>query len=215
MELKSLDERYRFDKRQILIASNSGNVTPVTETVCRNVQYSGQRWGETNLEGQPLSLPCILSFREVPMSSHRFIVGSILLAFAACLALACGSSSRKLQSITVSPASADAQNYPNGKVPFVATGYYNSSPTTVSALQADWGAVLFQSENGTMVPTNGAVLVDTNGVAHCGPNASGTYSIAASVQLPYSGPAPPCPAPMYSNMAWCPNVVGTALLTCP
>jgi hypothetical protein len=120
-----------------------------------------------------------------------------------------------VQSITVSPASADAQNYPNGEVPFVATGYYNSSPTTVTTLQATWGAALFQNENGTIIPTNGAVSVDADGVAQCSANASGTYSIAASVQLPYSGPALPCPAPTYSNMASCPSVVGTAQLTCP
>lgn len=148
------------------------------------------------------------------MSLHRSIVCIAFLGFAAWIALACGSSP-KLQSITVSPASADAQNYPNGEVPFVATGHYNSSPTTVTPLQANWGAALFQNENGTMVPTNEAVSVDTNGVAQCGANASGTYSIAASVQLPYSGPALPCPPPAYSNEASCPSVVGTAQLTCP
>ncbi len=148
------------------------------------------------------------------MSLLRYIVCIVLLSFAAWIALACGSS-RKLLSITVSPASADAQGYRNGEVPFVATGHYNSSPVTVTPLQANWGAALFQSENGTMVPTNGAVSVDANGVAKCGTSASGTYSIAASVQLPYSGPALPCPSPVYSNEAACPNVVGTAQLTCP
>jgi hypothetical protein len=148
------------------------------------------------------------------MPSHRSIVGSLFLGLAACIALACGSN-RKLQSITVSPASADAHNYTNGEVPFVAAGYYNSSPTTVNALQANWGAALFRIENGAMVPTNGAVSVDTNGVAHCSANASGTYSIAASVQLPYSGPPLPCPPPAYSNEASCPSVVATAQLTCP
>ena len=148
------------------------------------------------------------------MSRHRFVVWIAFLGFAAYIALACGNT-RKLQSITVGPTSADAQNYPNGEVPFVATGYYNSSPTTVTPLQANWGAALWRIENGTMVPTNGAVAVDTSGVAQCAANASGTYSIAASVQLPYSGPPPPCPPPMYSNMPSCPYVVGTAQLTCP
>jgi hypothetical protein len=148
------------------------------------------------------------------MFLRRYIVCIIFLGLVAWIALACGSS-RKLQSITVSPASADARDYPNGEVPFVATGHYNSSPMTVTPLQANWGAALFRNENGTMVPTNRAVSVDTNGVAQCSANASGTYSIAASVQLPYSGPALPCPSPAYSNEASCPNVVGTAQLTCP
>jgi hypothetical protein len=148
------------------------------------------------------------------MSFNRSIVCISFLGFAAWMALACGSSD-ELQSIMVSPASADAQNYPNGEVPFVATGYYKSSPTTVTPLQANWGAGLFRNESGTMVPTNGAVSVDANGVAQCSADASGTYSIAASVQLPYSGPPLPCPSPAYSNEGSCPVVVGTAQLTCP
>jgi len=55
------------------------------------------------------------------MCFNRSIVCITFLSFAAWIALACGSS-HELQSITVSPASADAQNYPDGEVPFVATG---------------------------------------------------------------------------------------------
>lgn len=54
------------------------------------------------------------------MSRHRLILSITFLGFVAYVALACGGS-HTLQSITVSPASADAQNYPNGEVPFVAT----------------------------------------------------------------------------------------------
>ena len=86
--------------------------------------------------------------------------------------LACGSPSRQVQSITLSPASADAQTYPNGQVPFVATGYYNVAPTTVTPLQANWGAA-----SGSL-PANGAVTLDANGVAQCSAGASGTYTIA-------------------------------------
>ena len=40
----------------------------------------------------------------------------------------CGSS-RQLQSVTLSPASADAQNFPNGQVSFTATGTFSKKPS--------------------------------------------------------------------------------------
>jgi hypothetical protein len=38
-------------------------------------------------------------------------------------------SSRQLQSVTLSPASADAQNFPNGQVSFTATGAFSNTVT--------------------------------------------------------------------------------------
>src|ERR1035438_8321612 len=93
-------------------------------------------------------------FREVPMSRPSFFLWISLLALVASIGLACGSGSYKIQSITVSPATADAQNYPNGQVPFVATGYYNLAPATVTPLQANWGAALGS------LPADGVVAVD-------------------------------------------------------
>ena len=48
------------------------------------------------------------------MSLRRSLVGLVFLSLAALIALSCGSG-HKLQSITVSPASADAQNFPTPK----------------------------------------------------------------------------------------------------
>jgi len=76
------------------------------------------------------------------MSRPSFFLWISFLALFASVGLACGSGSYKIQSITVNPATADAQSYPNGQVPFVATGYYNSAPATVTPLQAKWGAAL-------------------------------------------------------------------------
>jgi len=76
------------------------------------------------------------------MSRPSFFLWISFLALFASVGLACGSGSYKIQSITVNPATADAQSYPNGQVPFVATGYYNSAPATVTPLQANWGAAL-------------------------------------------------------------------------
>ncbi|MFZ0309974.1 MAG: hypothetical protein WAL89_17500 [Candidatus Sulfotelmatobacter sp.] len=143
------------------------------------------------------------------MSRHRFTICIAFLGFAAWIALACGSS-RKLQSITVSAASADAQDYPSGEVPFVATGHYNAAPMSVTPLPAGWGAA---STNQVIGPPTDSVSVNANGVAQCNAGASGTYSVAAWVNVPYSGPPIFCPASLYGDS--CSSVVGTAQLTCP
>lgn len=47
----------------------------------------------------------------------------------------CGGGSNQLRSIAISPAMADAQNFPNGQVQFIATGTFtNGSKAQVSAL---------------------------------------------------------------------------------
>jgi hypothetical protein len=141
------------------------------------------------------------------MSRPSFFLRISLLALFASVGLACGSGSYKIQSITVNPATADAQSYPNGQVPFVATGYYNSAPATVTPLQANWGAALGS------LPADGAVAVDSNGIAQCTPGASGTYTIGAWINLPVKG-TPPCPSFAF-GAASCNFVLGTAKLTCP
>jgi hypothetical protein len=76
------------------------------------------------------------------MKNLRLVFGLSALAIAAVFALSCGSSTpveRRLQSITLNPASADADNYANGQVQFVATGHYSTAPVTVSPLSATWG----------------------------------------------------------------------------
>jgi hypothetical protein len=143
---------------------------------------------------------------EVIMSRYKFLLGMLSLLLAAWITLACGSN-RQIQSITLSPASADAQDYPNGQVPFIATGYYNAMPTTVTPLEVTWGAA-----SGS-VPANGAVTVNSNGVARCSVGASGVYTIGAWVNLPVNG-TPPCPSFPYGQAA-CRYVLGTAKLTCP
>ena len=65
------------------------------------------------------------------------------------LALSCGGASPmnqgpaqpgRLQAITLSPATADAQDYRDGQVPFVDTGVYINPPQKVTPLPALWGA---------------------------------------------------------------------------
>jgi hypothetical protein len=140
------------------------------------------------------------------MSTLRLVICLFGLAGAGAAILSCGSSAQhQLQSITLSPATADAQQYPDGQVQFVVTGYYNTAPLTVAPLPATWGAC-YQSS-----PTT-EISINSTGGAQCGVGAVGTYVIWANDPLPDTG--------VYS----CPstNACGqgcvfsaTAQLTCP
>jgi len=146
------------------------------------------------------------------MEKLRLNFFSLALVLAASFTLSCGgspseSATRQLQSITLSPATADAQNYPSGQVQFTATGYYNTAPQTVTPLSATWGTC-YQN-----APTN-AVSVTSGGLAQCESGATGTYSIWANdpaFSVPYSGVN--CNA-ITACGGGC-FVVGTAQLTCP
>jgi hypothetical protein len=98
-----------------------------------------------------------------------------LLLCSAAITLACGTSgARMLQSVSVSPATADAQNYPGGQVPFVATGFYTTNPATVTPLATEWGACYQQASTTD-------VLVDSHtGIASCKAGAVGTYTVFTS-----------------------------------
>lgn len=141
------------------------------------------------------------------MRNPCLLLSFVLLIQIAVLTLACGTSSsqpRIANALSISPVLADAQNYPNGQVPFMATATYNAPPSPVKDLQATWGAC-FQGN-----PT-AAVSVSSNGVAQCvGP--AGTYTVWAFIM---SG-AKACP--MYPSNACgagpC-QVTGTAAITCP
>lgn len=122
-------------------------------------------------------------------------------------ALSCGAGQSQLQSMSLSPAVADAKDYPDGKVQFTATGYYISPTHTVTPQSANWIAC-----QGNLPTT--AVSVTNAGVAQCGSGASGTYSIKAWNPL---GPGVySCPA--QTNQTACGgacDIQGTAQLTCP
>jgi hypothetical protein len=146
----------------------------------------------------------------IPMKNRGPHLLFCLLVFAAAMTLACGSSStpfRTLQSVTISPATADAQDYPDGQVPFAATGFYNLSPTKVVPLTATWGACMQQT------PTT-AVSVSASGAAQCATGASGTYTVWAFDTVP---PAPGTASCNVVNACGggCERVTGTAELICP
>lgn len=143
------------------------------------------------------------------MENVRLALSFFILAVVASLALSCGansdpSSSRQLLSITLSPATADAKDYPDGQVQFTATGHYNSAPYTVAPLSAGWGTCYQEA-------TTSDISVNRTGLAECASGAVGTYTVWAN-DVPY---------PLGANclaMTACGGgcfVAGTAQLTCP
>jgi hypothetical protein len=141
------------------------------------------------------------------MHGRKYLAASLFLGIAASITLACGSSSpHDLQSISVSPSSADAQNFPNGQVQFTAAGAYNTPPMTVTLTDATWGAA-FQGGSTT------AVTVDASGVAQCAPGAAGVYDVGAWDVMHTNGPT--CTATGPFGEPACNAVLGTAQLTCP
>lgn len=132
---------------------------------------------------------------------HVFIS---LLLIAAAITLACGSGSSPgshgglLESVTLSPATAD------GQAQFTATGYYNEPPSPVTPLTVTWG-VCYQN-----APTT-EVSVSNAGFAQCASSASGTYTVWGYAM---SG-APVCPLIVNACGGGGCQVTGTAQLTCP
>jgi len=131
---------------------------------------------------------------------------SVLAILAIAITLACGSSARILQSVSLSPPTADAQGSP---VQFTATGYFNDQPQSAKLVSANWGAC-YQNQ-----PTT-SVSVSAGGSAECAAGAVGTYTVWAWAERAGSCggnngevPANPC-----GGAGEC-QVTGTAQLTCP
>ena len=124
------------------------------------------------------------------------------------MTLACGTSStppeRLLQSVTVSPAAADAHDFPGGKVQFTATGYFSAPPSPESPLGTFWQAC-YQGAS-----TSGVSIDQNSGVAQCAAGAVGTYTVFTEN---YSNAHGGCEATSACG-GGC-FVTGTAQLTCP
>jgi hypothetical protein len=141
------------------------------------------------------------------MFRHGFFVGVVFLGLAAWITLGCGSG--QIQSVTISPASANAQSYADGRVPFVATGHYASG--TVTPQPANWSVLSEQVLNGSKnLSATTKVSVDNSGVAQCLAGASGTYEVGAWVG--YQSNATCLLIGPFGDP--CDSVLGTAQLTC-
>lgn len=110
------------------------------------------------------------------------------------IAIGCGSATRQLQTINISPAVAE------GQVQFVATGHYSQDPVTMSPLPVLWGFYLPQGKSGA--------TITQSGVAQCESGMSGTFSVAAW--------APADPSIPIAQLGTAKKaVVGIAVLNCP
>jgi hypothetical protein len=127
------------------------------------------------------------------------------------VAFSCGSgqSQSQLQTVAINPPTADAQNYSNGEVPFVATGYYINPNHTVTPLTTATWTACSTSGGG---PTNDVIL-SQSGSAQCASGAKGTYPIFATAPKS-SGTACPAITPCGVIVGGC-VVNGTAQLSCP
>jgi hypothetical protein len=148
---------------------------------------------------------------------RRFLNVILFLVLSAVLVLtvSCGGTSmsaqgRQLQSITVTPATADAKNSPNGMVQFSAMGNFNMAPMT-AATPVTWSLGMPMASNPMMPMASTSapmtVTISTAGVAQCN-GFMGTVSVMATAPMD-----PSMPVSQMSNMTM--NVTGMAQLTCP
>jgi len=119
----------------------------------------------------------------------------------------CGSANRQLQSIAVTPATADAQDFLGGIVQFSAVGNYSGgSPAQGSISTIQWCA---SPGPGTCVSQNvkPGVTISQTGLAQCDPGSAGAWTINAD--------SPPIQASQPGGEIGSNIVVGSATLTCP
>ena len=134
-------------------------------------------------------------------------IGPLLLLSVA--ALSCGGS-RHLESVTLQPATADAQVFSNGQVQFTATGTFNKPPTTQQLTSKDvtWCLGLVGSNGGGCLGNvDQGAIVDQDGVAQCLPGFTGTATVLAGTPVKMSSSKPDGGVPL--------KVFGSAKLTCP
>jgi len=110
----------------------------------------------------------------------RFVTLSTgpLVLFTAFLMSGCGSN-RQLQSVTLSPASADAQGFSGGQVPFAASGTFSKPPSPVPLTSKDVQWCVGTSTGACLGNINPGATVDQTGVAQCNSGFVGTATIVA------------------------------------
>lgn len=109
---------------------------------------------------------------------------------------------RQLQSITVTPASADAKNFPSGMVQFTAMGNFTMSPMSAAP------AVMWSIGNPfSSQPAPAGVTISATGLAQCSGFTGSTIVMATAPMDPL------IPLAQMSTMTA--NVSGSATLICP
>ena len=139
------------------------------------------------------------------MTKFRTLLSLLFVAALALETLGCGSSNmnsnRVLQSMAITPANADAQNFPNGQVQFTATGTFNKapSPAQVTFQPPYTGTWSLMGAGAANIAT-----ISQAGLAQCIAGAAGTVTVSA-VASSNSATGP----------AMSTAVTGSTTLTCP
>jgi hypothetical protein len=149
-------------------------------------------------------------YNQVSFAAHRLCAaGSTMrwkvglwavIAVVVLAGLGCGS---HLSSVNLTPGVADAKNFPNGQVQFIATGTYTGSSKVVPLTNLTW--CVGTTNGGCKGNVMSVASVSSSGVAQCLPGATGTATILAG-----SGGHATNPDGGF-NMA----VFGSAQITCP
>lgn len=132
------------------------------------------------------------------------IVAAVVLIFFAMAACSGGNmmNTRQLQSISVTPQSANAQNFTNKQVQFTATGAYTMAPMSGTP------QVLWSIGNPfSAMPVPAGVTISPNGMAQC-TTFTGTVTITATAPMDLG-------MPLSQMGMMTSNVSGMAQLTCP
>jgi hypothetical protein len=135
-----------------------------------------------------------------------YVSATLLLAFET---VACGNagnsnSNRLLESIAVTPPTADAQNFANGQVQFTATGTFSRppSPAPVPSAEPYGGGWYIYNSKGA---TQSIATISQTGLAQCKLGASGAVEVQAMASTGECG----------GEACTYPVVQGSATLTCP
>jgi hypothetical protein len=112
------------------------------------------------------------------MTRFATLCAGHLVLFAVLVMSGCGSS-RQLQSVTLSPVSADAQRFPGGQVPFAARGTFSKPPSPSDLTSKDVQWCVGTSTGACAGNINPGATVDPNGVAQCNIGFVGTATILA------------------------------------
>jgi hypothetical protein len=157
---------------------------------------------ETGRASRPVALEDVMA-KSPALALHT----SLFLIFFGLGTAGCGgsmSSSRQLQSLTVSPATADAQSFPGGKVQFTAAGTFSMAPITVMSPPVLWS---IGNPFGSPPVNMPAASVDANGLAQCN-------GFVGKVIVEATAPSEP-EIPILQMTSMTSTVSGTAQMTCP
>jgi hypothetical protein len=150
--------------------------------------------------------PIALPLETLWLSCRR---SCAFLSAVAAASLACGSSHNGLQSLSITPAAADAKNYPSGQVQFTAMGTSAGSTRPAAVMVLWWSYTPWTIPPPAPVaspPTPPTYSLDSNGLAMC--QGTGTFTHWATAPTDQS-------VRLSSLTKSTSQLTATAQLTCP